>query len=116
MIERFGVGPRLSKAVKFDHLVFLAGEVANDPQLDLRQQTAAVLARIDAQLAQCGANKSSILYAQVWLADMSGFDAMNEVWDSWIDTANPPARATVGAQLAKPFNLVEIQVVAATER
>jgi len=114
MIERFGVRPRLAKAVKFGELVILAGEVADDPALDLQEQTAAVLAKIDAQLAQCGTNRSQLLYAQIWLADMSGFAAMNKVWDAWIDPERPPARATVGAALAKPHNLVEIQVVAAT--
>lgn len=113
MIERFGVRPRLAKAVRFGELVFLAGEVANDPSLDLKEQTAAVLAKIDGHLARCGTSRSRILYAQIWLADMTDFADMNEVWDEWVDPENPPARATVGATLAKPHNLVEIQVIAA---
>jgi len=44
---------------------------------------------------------------------MNRFEEMNEVWDAWVDATNPPARATVGAALAKPHNHVEIQVVAA---
>jgi enamine deaminase RidA (YjgF/YER057c/UK114 family) len=112
MIERFNVRPRLAKAVRYGDLVFLAGEVANDPSLDLKGQTAAVLAKIDAQLAECRSDRTRVLYAQVWLADMGGFADMNEVWDAWIDPERPPARATVGAALAKPHNLVEIQVVA----
>jgi enamine deaminase RidA (YjgF/YER057c/UK114 family) len=112
-ISRYGSKGRLSKAVVYQNLVFLSGEVANDPDLDVRGQTAAILAKIDAQLAECGTNKSRLLSAQIWLSDIRAFNEMNEVWDAWVDSQNPPARATVGALLAKPFNLVEIQVIAA---
>jgi enamine deaminase RidA (YjgF/YER057c/UK114 family) len=40
---------------------------------------------------------------------------MNKVWESWIDRANPPARATVEARLAGDRYLVEIMVTAAGE-
>jgi enamine deaminase RidA (YjgF/YER057c/UK114 family) len=38
---------------------------------------------------------------------------MNEVWDAWIDSDNPPARACVEARLAAPQFTVEIMVTAA---
>ena len=68
---------------------------------------------IDALLAQAGTDKSKILMATIWLADIADFEAMNAVWDAWVDPANPPARATSEARLATPDYLVEIIVVAA---
>jgi enamine deaminase RidA (YjgF/YER057c/UK114 family) len=43
---------------------------------------------------------------------MADFEAHNAVWDRWVDAANPPARACVGAQLYRPGTLVEIRVIA----
>ena len=51
--------------------------------------------------------------AQVWLADIADFAAMNSVWDAWVDSVNPPARATCEAKLAAPGYRVEVVVVAA---
>ena len=41
------------------------------------------------------------------------FDAMNGVYDKWIDRENPPARACVEARLADPDLRVEMTAVAA---
>ena len=43
--------------------------------------------RFDARLAECGTDKSRLLWAQLWVTDMRNFAAMNEVWDAWIDPA-----------------------------
>lgn len=64
-------------------------------------------------LADAGSAKSAILYAQIWLAEMADFAEMNAVWDTWVDSANTPARATGEAKLAGPEHLVEIIIVAA---
>ena len=62
--------------------------------------------------AEAGTDRSKILSANVWLADMGRFEEMNEVWDAWVAPGAAPARATVEATLARPANLVEIMVVA----
>lgn len=43
---------------------------------------------------------------------MGTYAEMNEVWDAWVDTNNPPARACVESRLAAPRYTVEIQVTA----
>ena len=53
------------------------------------------------------------LKGTAWLADIGDFAEMNSVWDSWIDPANPPARATGECRLAAPEFKVEIIVTAA---
>ena len=64
-------------------------------------------------LAQAGTNKSSLLSANLWIKDMALFADMNSVWNAWVDPENPPARACVRADLARPEVLVEIMVTAA---
>ncbi len=111
-IERFGTGPRMSQAVKAGSLVFLAGQVA-DHGGSVGEQTSAILAKIDALLARAGADKTHIVSANIWLADIGTFSQMNAVWDQWVAAGHTPARATVEAKLAAPEFKVEIAVVAA---
>ncbi len=112
-IERIQKGPRMSQVVVHGGVVYLSGQVADDPQGDAEQQTREILAKIDDRLESAGTDKSKLLAANVWLTHMSDFRAMNSVWDAWVDPNNPPARACVEARLARPELLVEIMVTAA---
>lgn len=80
---------------------------------DAGEQTKNVLAKIDALLSQAGTSKARIVMANVWLADITSFDAMNAAWEAWVDRAAPPARATVESTLAGSQYKVEISVIAA---
>jgi enamine deaminase RidA (YjgF/YER057c/UK114 family) len=113
LVQRIDVGPRMSEAAAFGNLVHLAGQVAPDGSQDIRGQTRQVLAAIDALLARAGSDKTRILMAQIYLADIADFAAMNEVWDTWVVQGHTPPRATVQAKLAKPEWKVEIVVTAA---
>ena len=77
-IERLHSGPRMSQAVIHNGLVYLAGQIGA-PGEDTAAQTRAVLDKIDALLAEAGTDKSHVLTATIWLADMSDFGAMNEI-------------------------------------
>ena len=94
-------------------LVFVSGQTAGGDD-DVRAQTASVLAKVDAKLAEAGTDKTRLLQAQIWLKDMTHFAAMNEVWNGWLDPHNKPARATVQGEMARPNILVEVMVVAAS--
>lgn len=111
-IVRLHSGPRMSQAVIHGGLVYLAGQVGN-PGDDVTTQTRTVLSSIDALLAEAGTDRSRILSATIWLADMSDFAAMNAVWEDWVDPATAPARATGEVRLATDEYRVEIIVVAA---
>jgi enamine deaminase RidA (YjgF/YER057c/UK114 family) len=113
MIQRIEPGPRMSEASIHNGIVYLAGQVAEDPSGDAEAQTRQVLAQIDALLEQAGSDKSRILRAQIYLADIADFAAMNRAWDAWVTPGNAPSRATVEARLADPSWKVEIVVTAA---
>ena len=113
MIKRFETGPRMSQAVVHGDTVYLAGQVADDATADVAGQTRQVLAAIDRWLALAGTDKTRILSATVYLADISTFAQMNSAWDAWVPAGHTPCRATVEARLAAPQYKVEIQVVAA---
>jgi enamine deaminase RidA (YjgF/YER057c/UK114 family) len=112
-INRIQPGKRLSAAVVHGDTIYIAGQIAGDAATDVKGQTQQILKKFDELLAAAGSNKSKLLSATIWLADMRYFDDMNSVWDSWMDPANPPARATVEARLAAPKYFVEIAGIAA---
>jgi enamine deaminase RidA (YjgF/YER057c/UK114 family) len=111
-IERIKVGPRMSQAVVYGDTIYLAGQVADDPGGNIAEQTRQILAKIEDLLAEAGTDKSKLVFANVWLSDISTFDQMNAVWDEWVTPGKPPARACVESKLARPHLKVEIAVVA----
>ncbi len=113
MIKRIEVGPRMSQAVVHGQTVYLAGQVANNTALDVTGQTREVLGEIDRLLVLAGSDRTRILAATVYLADIATFAQMNAAWDAWAAPGNTPARATVEAELAAPEYKVEIVVIAA---
>ena len=112
-IQRADPGPRMSKAVRHGNTIYTMGHVARDRSGDIRAQTADILERLDATLAEMGSDKSKLLSVTIYLANMGDFPAMNEIWDSWVDGPNAPARTTVGAPLAAQEILVEMTATAA---
>jgi enamine deaminase RidA (YjgF/YER057c/UK114 family) len=111
-ITRHGIGPRMSEAVSYNGIIWLAGQVG-EPGHSVADQTRQCLAHVDRILAAAGTDKTRILSAQIWLADMANFAEMNSVWDAWVPQGNTPARATGEAKLATPAYKVEIIVTAA---
>lgn len=111
-IKRYGTGARMSEAVAYNGILWVAGQVGT-PGDSVADQTRQCLAEVDRILAAAGTDKSRILSAQIWLADVSDFSAMNAVWDAWVPQGNTPARATGEAKLAAPEYLVEVIVTAA---
>ena len=112
-VRRIDPGPRLSEASICGDRMYLSGMIPEDTSLDITGQVKQALAEIDALLARGGSDKTKILSAVIWLADIGTWGQMNEVWDAWVAPGNTPARATVEAKLANPALKVEIMVQAA---
>ena len=116
-LKRLHPGKRMSQGVSRGNALYLAGQVADKtaggPVAD---QTAEVLARIDALLAEAGTDKTKIMMATIYLADIATFAEMNGVWDKWVVEGETPARATVEARLVAPEYKVEIAIVATLDK
>ena len=113
-IQRIEVADRMSQAVVHGGTVYTAGQVAqNAPGGTVTEQTKDILAAIDRLLAEAGTDKSKLLSASIWLADIGDFAEMNAVWDAWVSPGDTPCRACVESKLASPKFTVEIMVIAA---
>ena len=112
-IIRYDPDQRLSDMVEYAGQLYLAGQVGEDTKVGMKAQTDSVLHQIDKLLARGGSDKSKILSAVVFVADMRLKPAMDEAWVAWMDPQHAPARATVEARLGSTDTLVEIMCVAA---
>ena len=112
-IRRLQPEARLAGAVVHGNTVYLAGQVADDTSRDAEGQMADILRQIDALLAEAGTDKRHLLTVQIYIADLADFDGMNRAWDSWIDPAHLPARATVRADLHEKSWRMEVTGIAA---
>lgn len=103
-------GPRprgvYSQAIESDGFVFVAGQVAVNPQTnqlelgDIRSETRRTLENLQAILLAAGSSLREVVRIGVYLADLADFDAMNEVFRKFFPV-DPPARTTIGATLPK---------------
>jgi len=113
-ITRIHTSARASKIVTHNGVIYLAGQVAEDPDADIQEQTRSTLARVEALLAEAGSSRSHLLSATIYLRDIDNdFAPMNEVWNAWVPDGHAPARACVEAHMARSTLLVEICITAA---
>jgi enamine deaminase RidA (YjgF/YER057c/UK114 family) len=99
-----------SPAVSYGNLLFLSGVGAHF-EGDIRAHTKHVLDEIQKKLEACGSSMEKVLKAQVYLADLKDYQAMNEVFMGRFGT-EPPVRTTVSVAGVPGKSLVEIDVIA----
>ncbi len=109
------IGP-YSQAVRTDELVFTSGQIplTLDGTLvegDVQAQTRQVLANLAAVLEASGSSLSDVVKCTVFLADMSDFSRVNEVYAAAFPS-DPPARSTVQVARLPLDARVEIEAVA----
>lgn len=111
MIKRYEGTGRMSRVVEYNDTLYLCGQTDGSTK-DVEAQTEGVLKKIDDLLKKYGSDKKHILSITIYLSDISYFDSMNKIWDTWVIEGFEPARATVEAKLAREHLLVEMSVVA----
>jgi len=110
------IGP-YSQAIRAGDFVFLSGQIPLDPETGkiagdgIVDQTHQVLKNLGAVLTAAGASYSTVVKTTVYLADMSEFNAMNQVYADYFG-APAPARATVQAARLPRDVRVEIDAIA----
>jgi enamine deaminase RidA (YjgF/YER057c/UK114 family) len=106
-----------SYAIKTGNTLFLSGLIArsgkdNTPiKGDMATQTTAVLDNGAAILKAAGFSYSDVVSSRIYISDPTAFQAMNAAYRAYFPT-DPPARATVKADLTSPDYIVEITMIA----
>ncbi len=110
-------GAPYSACTKAGNLVFVSGMVSLNAKGeivgrgDIGAQTRQVLDNVQAVIEAAGAKMTDIAKTTVYITDLANFAAMNEIYKSYFST-EPPARATVKADLVNKDFLVEIDAFA----
>jgi putative endoribonuclease L-PSP len=110
------IGP-YSQAVDLGSLVYCSGQIPVNPATGevpegIKAQTAQSIANVKAILAEAGLGIENVVKTTVFLADMSLFGDMNEVYGQEF-TQPYPARSAVAVRELPKQVLVEIEVIAA---
>ena len=106
------IGP-YSPAIRAGNLLFISGQIPLDPatgQLvrgDIRVQTTRVLDNLRELLVAAGADTSHVVRTTIFLADLSDFAVVNEIYATYF-TPPYPARATV--QVARLPRDVRVEI------
>jgi 2-iminobutanoate/2-iminopropanoate deaminase len=113
------IGP-YSQAIRANGFIFVSGQIALNPATQqivaggVAEQTAQVIANLEAILKAAGSGLDKVVRTGVYLKDMSEFTAMNGVYERYFPQPSP-ARSTVEvARLPKDVR-VEIDVIALAE-
>lgn len=110
------IGP-YSQAIAANGFVYVSGQLpinaaTGEMPADIKAQTAQSLDNVKAILAEAGATMDNVVKTTVFLADMSLFGPMNEVYAEYF--AKPfPARCAFAVKELPKKALVEIEVIAA---
>ena len=110
------IGP-YSQAVIAGNLLFTSGQLPIDPATgevsgDIAAQTRQVLENLKAIIEAAGGKLEDVIKATVFITDLAGFAAMNEVYAKYF-SVKPPARSTIEVSGLAKKALVEIEIVAA---
>lgn len=115
-IKRIGpslYSPTRSRIVVHNGIVTTVA-VSGNKSPSLYEQSREALAVVDRHLAEAGTDKSRILMIMIYVRDVANKSEFNRAWDEWVDRANLPLRACVGADL-EDRDLVELVVTAVTD-
>lgn len=110
------IGP-YSQAVKAGNLIFVSGQLPINAKTgempeEIKAQTRQSLENVKAILEEAGATMHDVLKSTVYLADMSLFGPMNEIYAEYFEGSIYPARAAFAVKELPKKALVEIEVVA----
>ena len=114
VIRRINTGEVLSQALVHNKIAYLCGVTAPDKSVDLEDQTRQVFKRIDDLLREAGSDKTKILTATIWLAEIESRPAMTKIWKEWLPAGQLPPRAAMEAVLGDGI-LVEVMLQAACD-
>lgn len=110
------LGLPFSRMVRAGGFVFFSGQIPLDAQGevvrgDIKEQTHAVMARLQESLAEVGLGFGDVVKVTVWLTDMDTFADFNEVYASYFKDGLP-TRSTVQAKLGMGVDIeIEIQAL-----
>lgn len=110
------IGP-YSQANLSNGILYISGQIPSDPatgQLEegIEDSTHRVMANLKAILEEAGLGFSNVVKATIFLKNMDDFAVMNDIYASYFDGGNYPARETVQVSCLPKNVDIEISMIA----
>ena len=111
------IGP-YNQAILTGNTLYTSGQIAINPETnnpildDIKKETKQVMQNLKAVLEAANMDFEHVIKSSIFISNMDDFTLINEVYGSYFNNENAPARETVQvARLPKNVN-VEISVIA----
>lgn len=110
------IGP-YSQANFINGVLYISGQIPIDPKTGnlvdgIEKETHQVMMNLKAILEEAGMSFSNVVKATIFLKSMDDFVSMNEIYASYLDANNYPARETVQVSCLPKNVSVEISMIA----
>ena len=113
------IGP-YNQAILKNNMLFISGQIALDPismtlkNSSIMDETHQVMKNLRNILIEAKMDFKNVVKSSIFLSDMSYFNDVNEVYESYLETGKEPARETIAVKTL-PMNVnVEISMIAVT--
>ena len=108
-------GAPFSEAVQVGNMLYLAGQLGTNSELELveggvQAETRQTMENIKATVERLGSSMDNVIKCTVFMADMSEWQAMNEVYVTYF--TNLPARSAMGGVNLALGASLEIECIA----
>ena len=111
------IGP-YNQAILKNNMLFISGQIALDPDSmnlnnsSIREETHQVMKNLKNILKEVNMDFKNVVKSSIFLSDMNHFNDVNEVYGSYLEVGNEPARETIAVKTL-PMNVnVEISMIA----
>ena len=115
------IGP-YNQAVQFGDILFISGQVAIEPisgemmTENIQSETRRVMENLHSILTEAGLGFENVLKSSIFLVDLNQFGKVNEVYGSYFENENAPARETIQVSALPKNANVEISMIAGKEK
>ena len=111
------IGP-YNQAILVNNTLYASGQIAIKPATNelisagIEEETKQVMENLAAVLDAAGMHFSDVVKCSIFISDMNDFGAINEVYGTYFDDENAPARETVQVAVLPNRVNVEISLIA----
>ncbi len=111
------IGP-YNQAILKGNTLYTSGQIAINPETgalildDIKAETTQVMENMKEVLKAADMNFDDVVKTSIFISDMHNFNLINEVYATYFDSDNAPARETVEVANLPKFVNVEISMIA----
>ena len=111
------VGP-YNQAILFNNTLYASGQIAINPlnnqiiNEDIEAETKQVMENLNEVLKEAKMNFSNVVKCTIFLKDMNDFESVNQIYSTFFNEKDAPARETVEVSMLPKNVNVEISLIA----